>query len=438
MVQFDPETYEPYRFDESRHFQATALWDALDAEGRRVCVIDWPRGPFGKIANGVLLDNWLQHDPPSPARSFPEALARDVVERYGADPFGAGLHQHTLETGEAVKWAIETCRARIAAKTRFCVDQLRGGEWDLFAPVFSEPHDLGHYAFHLHDCGHPKFDPVLAAVGDPLREICLALDRALAEIIAAAGEDCEVMMLTGPGMAPLATANGVMELIAKRLDLGLPAEETPAAKAREAYRSAIPSPIRGALSPIKRFILGEPKNPEYRRRRFFAVPGSDHAGCIRVNVKGRERDGTVSPGADYDRLIETIVRDFSEIRDADTGEPVVGDIVRTRQIYRGPAAAVLPDLFIPWRRERPLRRIASLKIGVIDVPERKMRTGDHTSYGGFWARRERLASLATGGPLRPHGLTGAILASARRESAGARTGFSPQRKPVAKDDFECE
>lgn len=415
MMQFDPATYQTYKFDESRHFRSHAFWQDLDAEGRRVCIVDWPRAPFSRIDNGVLLDNWLQHDPPTGPRSFPADLAGEIIARYGADPFGAGLHTHPLTSREDFDWAIASCRSRIAAKTRFAVDRLMDDDWDLFALVYPEPHDLGHYAYHLHDGSHPKFDTdIAAAVGDPLRQIGAALDAAIAEIVDAAGPNCEATLLSGPGMAPLVSGNTVMDTLTRRLDLGVSDEATPAAIARNAYRAAMPYAFRRALSPLKRLIMGEPPNPEYRRRRFFSVPHADHTGCIRINLKGRECAGIISPGEEYANVIDALIRDIRDIRDSDTGEPVVGEIVKTSEIYNGPAMSILPDLFLHWRRSRPFRRISSPKIGHIEVPDREMRTGDHTQEGAFWAPHARIAELTKAQPVRPHEVAGVILASARR------------------------
>ncbi|MBI1364438.1 MAG: hypothetical protein GC153_00585 [Alphaproteobacteria bacterium] len=418
ILQFDPQTYKNYWFDEALHCRASAFWDELDAEGRRVCVIDWPHAPFNPIKHGLLIDNWLQHDHPMPSRSYPPRYIDELLARYGDDPFGPGLHAFPMKgDAEKAEWAVTTACKRIETKARFCVEQLQNGAWDLFAPVFSEAHDIAHYVFHAHDRGHPNFDAALAeALGDPLRRVGEATDRAIGALIEAAGPDCEVMMMTGLGLTPLVSANQVLDLVAQRLDEGLAAEESPVRKARARYRALAPLALRRALSPVKRFILGEPENPELARRRFFPVLHVDHAGCIRLNVKGRERHGVVAPGEEFENTINQLADDFLEIRDADTGESIVESIVKTHEAYNGPNRDMLPDLFVVWRRDKPLRRITSPKIGVIDVPEREARTGDHVDTGDFWARRERLAAYSASAPMRPKDVAGLLLASAREAS----------------------
>ncbi|MEE2690106.1 MAG: alkaline phosphatase family protein [Pseudomonadota bacterium] len=411
-LHFDPQTYENRSFDEAADFYREAFWDSLDAEGRKVSVVDWPRGPFRRVKNGVVLDNWLQHDPSSRTRSYPENLSRAVIEQYGADPFGVGMFAHVPKTKEEFRSTLEACVSRVEIKTKYCLDQLKREHWDVFALAFTEPHDIAHYFYHLCDPDHPKYEREIAEfVGHPLRAIGLAVDRAVARLVEAT-QDSKIMMLSGPGVTTLVTANAVMEQIARRLDLGVEAERSPVESARTAYRSAVPLSLRRALSPIKRFMLREPQHPEFRNRRFFAVLHSDQSGCIRINLKGRERNGTVSPGEEYDRVLHGLIADLEEIRDADSGEPIVESVVRSREVYKGPAADVLPDLFVNWRRARPFYRITSPKIGVIDIPGRD-RTGDHTSLGSFWADRDLLAAFDPRDAVRPRVVRDVVMEAAR-------------------------
>ncbi|HXI86324.1 MAG TPA: alkaline phosphatase family protein [Parvularculaceae bacterium] len=421
IIQFDPKTYKHYWHDEAKHCDSRSFWEELDAEGRRALVVDWTHGTFRPLQGGIVIDNWLQHDPPHEARSYPEHVIRDVIARYGDDMLRPGLHAISLDTPESVREVVEAIRTKIAAKARFCVDQIKSGDWDIVAPSFTEMHDIGHYAMHLHDAAHPKYDKALAeAVGDPLRQVGVAVDRAIGDLIDAAGPDCEVMMLVGLGLFPLVTLNPALNEICERLDLGMGAREKPVAKARAAYRARVPLSIRAALSPLKRFILGEPENPELARRRFFPVEHVDNGAAIRINLKGRERNGVIAPGEDYRRLVDEIARDFMEIRDDETGEPVVEEIVRTQEVYRGSKTAALPDLFVMWRREHPYARIASPKIGVVEVPDRIARTGDHVMTGELWAEPQRLAGARENGAMMPQDVTGYILAAARSKTAAGR------------------
>jgi predicted AlkP superfamily phosphohydrolase/phosphomutase len=77
-----------------------------------------------------------------------------------------------------------------------------------------------------------------------------------------------------------------------------------------------------------------------------------NVGQIFLNVRGREPQGTVEPGAEYEALRDEIIAQLKTLRDPRTGEPVVEQIYRREEIYTGPAFERAADiLFIPTRME---------------------------------------------------------------------------------------
>jgi predicted AlkP superfamily phosphohydrolase/phosphomutase len=67
-------------------------------------------------------------------------------------------------------------------------------------------------------------------------------------------------------------------------------------------------------------------------------------GQIFLNLKGREPQGIVDPGAEAEQVLADIARQLGEVIDPATGRPVVTCIWRRDEVFRGPAAAEGPDL----------------------------------------------------------------------------------------------
>ena len=83
----------------------------------------------------------------------------------------------------------------------------------------------------------------------------------------------------------------------------------------------------------------------------FMLP-SDHFGQLRLNVRGREREGIVAPG-DVDALVAELREGLLSFRDPD-GEPAVVSVDRTTELFEGGAfLELLPDLVVRWS-ERPV------------------------------------------------------------------------------------
>jgi predicted AlkP superfamily phosphohydrolase/phosphomutase len=71
-------------------------------------------------------------------------------------------------------------------------------------------------------------------------------------------------------------------------------------------------------------------------------------GNIVINVRGRERDGIVEPGREYEQLREEIAARAAELRSPD-GESIVDAVHRREDLYSGPELERLPDLIVEFR-----------------------------------------------------------------------------------------
>jgi predicted AlkP superfamily phosphohydrolase/phosphomutase len=72
-------------------------------------------------------------------------------------------------------------------------------------------------------------------------------------------------------------------------------------------------------------------------------------GNIYINLKGREPNGIVRPGREYEELRHQIIEDLSQLRDPETGEQIVERIYKREELYQGPYLKDAPDLLIGWK-----------------------------------------------------------------------------------------
>ena len=71
-----------------------------------------------------------------------------------------------------------------------------------------------------------------------------------------------------------------------------------------------------------------------------------HLGSVYVNVKGREPQGIVEPGAEYEAVRDEIERLAYEFRDPRTGRKLIGEVMRREEVYSGPHVDQAPDLIL--------------------------------------------------------------------------------------------
>ncbi len=69
-----------------------------------------------------------------------------------------------------------------------------------------------------------------------------------------------------------------------------------------------------------------------------------------INLKGRERDGIVEPGEEYEALLTDLTTRLEALTDLNTGQRVIRKVYRADQVYSGNATALAPDLIVGYYR----------------------------------------------------------------------------------------
>jgi len=65
-----------------------------------------------------------------------------------------------------------------------------------------------------------------------------------------------------------------------------------------------------------------------------------------LNLRGRESQGTVEPGAEAETLKRELIRSLSALRDGDTIP--IGNVYATESLYKGPYLGAAPDLIVGY------------------------------------------------------------------------------------------
>ncbi|HUI25038.1 MAG TPA: alkaline phosphatase family protein [Candidatus Kryptonia bacterium] len=378
-------TYETYRFMPT-DLQCEAFWNPLSRAGKRVAVIDLPYVPLSEV-NGVHVLDWMAHAANTGFRTWPRPLADQLRQQFGTDPIGLCDHRH-LQTAAEFSAFRDQLVGRVATKLALCRQLLTQEAWDFFLAVFTEAHCVGHQCWHLHDATHPRHDPALARVlGDPIRDVYRALDAALGELLEAVGPQTNVFVVASHGMRPNYHGAHLLDAILHRLGHTPPPPQPrwQWQAVRWAWRQ-LPARWRLRLTPRQKRLIDRLWPLFDHRSNCFNVANGEVWGAIRVNLAGREPQGRIQPGADFERFCDTLAQDLCALINADTGEPAVLSVRRTAEIYHGPHLVDLPDLLVEWNMAVPLNGVSSPKTGVVRAPFPYQRTGHHSREGLWFVR----------------------------------------------------
>ena len=418
LRQIRPGTYEIDRCRPGDFMKREPFWNHLSRAGRRVAVLDVPLSGVSADLNGMQTVEWGSHDAVYGFRTRPHGLAREIRARFGEHPLTRSCdadHRTPAQFVDFTRRLVDGVRAKAALTRHY----LARGEWDLFVQVFTEGHCAGHQCWHLHDSRAPGWDAAtVAATGDPLREVYVAIDEAVGDIMADVDRQTRVVLLASHGMSYRVGAQFLLPNVLVRLAVAAPAPPPPASHAGPGWLApalargwkltpaVVKRPVRVAREHLQRWAddraWPRPLPPQAREGRCFVVDNGLVVGGIRLNLAGREPQGRLRP-ADAPEFCRQLARDLLDVVDAESGRPIVARVIRTDDLYRGACRHHLPDLLVEWSDARPLGsatvgtgrgasvRLTSGRIGTVEGINRYCRSGDHRREGLFVAVGPALA-----------------------------------------------
>jgi predicted AlkP superfamily phosphohydrolase/phosphomutase len=127
----------------------------------------------------------------------------------------------------------------------------------------------------------------------------------------------------------------------------------------------------------------------WNQSRAFCLP-NDYSGAIRINLKGREPCGKVTPGAEYQALCDEITEALLDLKHRETGNAVVSKVIQTNEVYSGENLTALPDLIVLWTNESPVTGVSSALVDRINLDSPERRTGAHRPCGFLVASGPRI------------------------------------------------
>lgn len=381
--------------------QGHTIFDVASRAGMKVASIHVPMTfPTWKV-NGVMFSGY-----PAPAGSVACAYPRDLAARWG-DLTGITW---TLNPDKRLAWS----RRHIARQTEICEEALSQYEPDLFMTVFMESDWAHHYLMRYSDSRSPAYTEADAArYGDYINRMYAALDEALVRLLKHAGPDTTVIVVSDHGGT--VSAPNAFHLNAWLAEQGL-FTPTGGNKTKTSYNVA-----RSVIKRLKRFPVRELREQSWMRHIAPIVDGSaklarrtglgkimerayevadsgakfdpartkayrfqivTQAEGIVINLAGRQPEGIVQPGDEYEALRDDIIAGLKALRTPD-GEPLMLDVYKREDIFPGPYMESVPDIIT---RLHPMYRVGTnpaaplyTKLTAGDV--RGPLSGWHDDYG---------------------------------------------------------
>jgi predicted AlkP superfamily phosphohydrolase/phosphomutase len=337
------------------------VWDIAAQHGRRSCVLHmpltYPPQPIpGVMISGIMTPKGAE-DFVAPAELKAELAAR--IPGYRLEVDADPLRRGDLEAFKQDAFDLQR------VQTEEALHLLDTEDWDLFWVMFHTLDKLQHFYWRHMDPSHPAH-PGPGPHQHTIRDFHAAFDRSLAAFLEKVPSDASIVLLSDHGSAPLHKYFCVMNWLADNGFLGLNADGAArrglaamGVDARAIVRSLrraglgwmprlLPRALKGAVPQALMGFAKVQHRIDWSRTRAYcpSAPGSG----LWLNVRGREPQGIVEPGAQYEEVLAEVVEKLLAYGDPETGEPVVAAVHRRNEAYHGPHADGGPDLQIETAR----------------------------------------------------------------------------------------
>jgi predicted AlkP superfamily phosphohydrolase/phosphomutase len=341
-----------------------AVWDLIGDAGKKVIVMNvpvtWPPQPV----NGLLVTGMLT---PRGAENFthPKELAEELKSAIG-DYIVYSDEVYSKGRGEIFLNAIKHSAMQRARAAEYLMQKY---PWDLFVLVFPETDTVSHGLWSSYDPSHHEHDPSEAEkFRDGILEIYRHIDGLLARLTSNlhASRPTSILLMSDHGHGPVRNFLYVNNFLAQhgflkfKPNLGSQLKRiafqlgiTP----RTIYQLLLTIGLgklrrtldkrRGGRGLLKRFFLSF-ADVDWSRTTAYSI---GYIGEVHINLRGREPQGIVNPGEEYERVRDSVVNRLRELKLKD-GAPLVEHIWKKEEIYRGAHLADAPDiLFLPRNLE---------------------------------------------------------------------------------------
>jgi predicted AlkP superfamily phosphohydrolase/phosphomutase len=267
--------------------------------------------------------------PPGFNVSAPPKWAPQLARDYGLfKTLGWQIDTWAISEGFADEQMFWDDMTFTVAQDRKMFDAFLGGDEDLMVQCFEFPDRVGHVFWRLMDTKHPAYNEALHAKwGDALLRSYQLMDAIVGDAMAAAAKkNAALIVLSDHGFASFRKSVNYNTWLVMNGYMAL--------------KTGVQVKDRNVEMLFDQGQFWE--NVDWSHTRAYAMG----LGEMYINVKGRESQGIVNPGPEYDALKSELKSRLVTMTDMETMEHPVRRVLAREEIYRQFDPNMIPDLFV--------------------------------------------------------------------------------------------
>lgn len=336
--------------------RAKSLWRILSDHGKKVAVVNVPLTYPPEQVNGFLVGGLLTPSKES-VFTYPPDLHLELIRALGDYPLDS--------ESEKIFWGGDEMGAfthmlyatrKILEASLYLMGKL---DWNFFMTVFRSIDLVQHRAWRFRVPEYRERYPVESEKYGRIIEMCYEmLDEYLGTIMSETGEDVTVIIMSDHGCGPIEGRfyvnrwlldNGYLRLkpgsSLKARMIGIEGDHLGEGRI---MRSPLKSLSRRCIRFLKPQLFNESTDRVYlsmidwsRTKAFSSLSGGEE--IIIINMRGREPQGIVEPGDEYERLRDELIKGLEELQDSN-GRKIIDRAYKREELYEGPYLRLAPDI----------------------------------------------------------------------------------------------
>lgn len=361
FVRREPDSYR-LRVIRADQYSGTSLWRLLSDHGQTVGVMNVPMTYPPEAVNGFLLSGL--GTPDYAVYSFPPEMSEEL------DAKGYRVNKEFFFKEERQDEWLEDIHEITDVRGAAALKLMREEPWDFFMVVFRNSDEICHFYWHHMDETHPRHDPAAPArYQTAILDLYQHIDEWIGRIVEEAGGDTNIIVMSDHGAGPLYKDVFLNEWLIEQGWLKL--RDTPSGQrgwtnmvrkaglTRENISDTLTRLKLHRIEVLIKNVLGDRIEALPRDNRLEFVNAVDwsqtkaysygYYGQVFINLKGREPQGIVDPGQEYEELREEIKLAMQKIVDPADDSPVMDHIYTREDLFRGRHVPDAPDLLAIMR-----------------------------------------------------------------------------------------
>ena len=336
--QLKPQSYE-LELKTGPDFAAPPFWSLISGNELRIAIIDVPDTTPIPGLPGIQLSDWAVHDPQHPPAAQPPELLAEVKRLFGKQNIIDEKYESNIDNDQLMR---QQLLQRVEKKGDLCRHLLAQDEYGLVFIGFAEAH-TGAHQFWKYRPGAQGLEAVPAPnpLQDAVHDIYQAIDRELGALLAELPPAANLFVVSSVGLLDHYPMSGLIEDFCFKLGYQVPPPSGGESRSLPAVgRRLIPESWRIALS--KRLLSREARekivsnqfqmSSDWSRTAAFATPAS-HMSFLWINLRGRQPQGIVAPGPEYEELLGRLTADLQQLINPETGQKAVARVWHVCELF---------------------------------------------------------------------------------------------------------